>query len=58
MTLPEDRAKWPSWARDLFEERAAMMEHHGEVDREEAERRAKWCVLAVMERVQADGEEE
>jgi len=36
--------------REAFEERAAIMEHHGDLDRKEAERKALEDILRIRER--------
>ena len=44
--LPPPLADWPPTWRDTFEERAAIMEYDGALDRSEAERRAAEIVRA------------
>lgn len=39
--LPTDLTDWPAEYLEAFEERAAIMEHDGRMDRHEAERRAE-----------------
>ena len=48
--LPAKVEDWPAGARDHFEERAGLMEHHGCLPRDEAERRAEASVRAWWSR--------
>jgi hypothetical protein len=48
--LPAKVEDWPAGARDHYEERAGIMEHHGCLARDEAERRAEACVRAWWSR--------
>ena len=41
MNLPPNRNRWPSWAIELFEERAGIIEFMGNLTRETAEFRAE-----------------
>jgi len=41
MKLPENRAEWPSDWKEVFEERAGIMEHQGNMTRYAAERLAE-----------------
>lgn len=50
LTLPPTRTTWPQWALDLYEERAAMMEHHGRVSPSSVEALAEADVRAVVAR--------
>ncbi len=44
MSLPTSRSEWPEDARAEFEERAAIVEHHGELSKAKAEKLAEWRV--------------
>lgn len=47
-----DRAGWPLWAREAFEERAAIMEYDGGLERADAERKAEEAIrLELAQRV-------
>jgi hypothetical protein len=46
IALPSNMDTWPPSWREAYEERAAIMEHDGELDREDAERRAAELVRA------------
>lgn len=39
--LPADRAEWPDELRELFEERAAILEFDGGLERSDADRQAE-----------------
>lgn len=48
--LPERVEDWPVEVRDHLEERAGIMEHHGCLPRDEADRRAEASVRAWWSR--------
>lgn len=41
MNLPPNRARWPNWAEEEFNERAAIREFQGNVPRDVAEYHAE-----------------
>lgn len=51
MNLPADRKRWPARYKELFEERAGIMEHLGNLSEETAEARAEQDIrkLAAVE---------
>jgi pantothenate kinase len=48
--LPVDRKRWPQFARECFEERAAIKEHDGKMTREQAEKEAENEIRVLVER--------
>lgn len=42
------RASWPDWAREAWEERSAIMEWDGGLDRADAERKAEAAIILEM----------
>ena len=53
--LPPDITRWPEDWRFAWEERVALMEHHGGLPRDRAEREAERCVREAFARDQARG---
>jgi len=50
VTLPDHIDDWPPDARENYEERAGIMEHHGGMERRQAERLAERIVRALWRR--------
>jgi hypothetical protein len=57
MNLPLNRNRWPSWATELFEERAGLMEFSGNMSRETAELRAEQDVRHQAAQMDREGRE-
>ena len=55
MNLPLNRNRWPSWATELFEERAGLMEFSGNMSREAAEVRAEQDVRKQASQMDREG---
>ena len=53
--LPSDLSDWPEEWHESYEERAAIMEYDGELDRLEAEERAEEIVREAYRRQQIVG---
>lgn len=49
-----DRADWPEWAVEEFEERAAILTYDAGLDRERAEREAWGPIRLRLERIKLD----
>lgn len=64
MTLPADRAAWPDDALEEWDERAAIMEHDGELWPDDAEYaaearvRARWATRDEQARRRAAGRDD
>lgn len=56
--LPERVEDWPEEAREHFEERAGIMEFHGGLTRDEAERQAETSVRSCWSRPPWVGDED
>ena len=57
MNLPPNRNRWPSWAVELFEERAGIIEFMGNLSRETAEFRAEQDVRKQASQRDREGKE-
>ncbi len=57
MNLPLDKSRWPTWALELWTERAGIMEFSGNLSREVAEIRAEQDVRRQAAQMERDGKE-
>ena len=57
MNLPPNRNRWPSWAIELYEERAGIIEFQANVSRETAEFRAEQDVRKQAAQRDREGKE-
>jgi hypothetical protein len=57
MNLPLNRNRWPTWAIDLWTERAGIMEFSGNMSREVAELRAEQDVRHQAAQMDREGRE-
>jgi hypothetical protein len=57
MNLPLDKSRWPTWALDLWAERAGIMEFDGGLSRQVAEIRAEQDVRKQAAQRDRDGRE-
>jgi hypothetical protein len=57
MNLPLDKSRWPTWALELWVERAGIMEFDGGLSRQVAEIRAEQDVRKQAAQRDRDGRE-
>ena len=55
MKLPTDKTRWPAYWKELYEERAALIEYQANLSRETSEYRAE---QDIRKQAAAEGEKE